>query len=183
MGRDPGYIAAVNPDIDERVELAAYDPRWPEWFATDAAEIQGKLASSVLQVEHFGSTAVPGALAKPIIDILIALRDWPPANRDLDALEELGYRSFGEAGVPGRWYLRRRAAHATNLSIAQPNGALWANNLALRDYLRNHPHATEEYGRAKQRALADGASTLMRYSAAKAADLQALLAAARRGHP
>jgi GrpB-like predicted nucleotidyltransferase (UPF0157 family) len=95
----------MNPDIDEAVELAAYDPRWPEWFATDAAEIQGKLASSVLRVEHFGSTAV------------------------------------------------------------------------------HHPHATEKYGRARQRALADGASTLIRYSAAKAADLQALLAAARRGYP
>ena len=173
----------MNPDIDEPVDLVAYDPRWPEWFATDAAEIQRKLASNVLQVEHFGSTAVPRALAKPIIDILVALRDWPPANRDLDALEELGYRSFGEAGVPGRWYLRRRAAHATNLSIAQPNGALWANNLALRDYLRNHPDATEEYGRAKQRAFADGACTLIPYSAAKAADLRALLDAARLWHP
>jgi GrpB-like predicted nucleotidyltransferase (UPF0157 family) len=173
----------VNPDIDEPVELAAYDPRWPEWFATDAAEIQRKLASDVLQVEHFGSTAVPGALAKPVIDILVALRDWPPANRDLDALEELGYRSFGEAGVAGRWYLRRRAAHATNLSIAQPNGALWANNLALRDYLRSHPPAIEAYGRAKQRALADGARTLIAYSAAKAADLGALLDAARLWRP
>ena len=105
----------MNPDIDEPVELAAYDPRWPESFATDAADIQRKLASNVLQVEHFGSTAVPGALDKPFIDILVAPRDWPPANQ--------------------------------------------------------------------QQALADGACTLMRYSAAKAADLQALLAAARRGHP
>jgi GrpB-like predicted nucleotidyltransferase (UPF0157 family) len=173
----------MNPDIDEPVELATYDPRWPDWFATDAAEIQRKLASNVLRLEHFGSTAVPGALAKPIIDILVALRDWPPAKRDLDALAELGYRSFGEAGVPGRWYLRRRTAHATNLSIAQPNGTLWANNLALRDYLRNHPHVTEEYGRTKQRALADGACTLIPYSAAKAADLHALLDAARLWHP
>jgi GrpB-like predicted nucleotidyltransferase (UPF0157 family) len=173
----------MNPVIDEPVELAAYDPRWPDWFATDAAEIQRKLASNVLQVEHFGSTAVPRALAKPIIDILVALRDWPPAKRDLAALEELGYRSFGEAGVPGRWYLTRRAAHATNLSVAQPNGALWANNLALRDYLRNHPHATHEYGRTKQRALAGGACTLIPYSAAKAAELQALLDAARLWRP
>jgi GrpB-like predicted nucleotidyltransferase (UPF0157 family) len=172
----------MNPDIDEPVELAAYDPRWPQWFAADAAEVQRRLGSNVLELEHIGSTAVPGALAKPIIDILVALRDWPPAKRDLDALEELGYCSLGEAGVPGRWYLRRRAAHATNLSIAQPDGALWANNLALRDYLRNHPHATEEYGRAKQRALADGACTLLPYSAAKAADLQALLDAARFWH-
>jgi GrpB-like predicted nucleotidyltransferase (UPF0157 family) len=173
----------VNPAVDEPVELAAYDPRWTEWFATDAAEIQSKLASNVLQVEHFGSTAVPHALAKPIIDILVALTDWPPAKRDLDALEELGYRSFGEAGVPGRWYLRRRAAHATNLAIAQPNGEVWANNIALRDYLRSHPHAAEEYGRAKQRALADGACTLIPYSAAKAAELSALLDAARLWHP
>jgi GrpB-like predicted nucleotidyltransferase (UPF0157 family) len=183
LGRDPGYVGAVNPDIDEPVELAEYDPRWPDWFATDAVEIQRQLASNVLQLEHFGSTAVPRALAKPIIDILVALRDWPPAKRDLDALEELGYRSFGEAGVPGRWYLIRRAAHATNLSIAQPNGALWINNLALRDYLRSHPDAAEEYGRAKQRALADGACTLIPYSAAKAAELHALLDAARLWRP
>jgi len=46
--------------IDEPIQVAAYDARWPDWYADDAAEVRRALGGRILAVEHFGSTAVVG---------------------------------------------------------------------------------------------------------------------------
>jgi GrpB-like predicted nucleotidyltransferase (UPF0157 family) len=59
----------------DEIEIVAYDPRWPALFAEEAARLRAALpAEMILGLEHFGSTAIPGLAAKPIIDILIAVR-------------------------------------------------------------------------------------------------------------
>jgi len=78
-------------DIDEPVEVATYDPRWPVWYEDDAAEIRRALGDRLRTIEHFGSTAVVGLVAKPIIDVLVAPIGWPLALQDPRALESLGY--------------------------------------------------------------------------------------------
>src|SRR5580692_9066440 len=52
-----------------------YDPRWPELFALEADRIRGLLGERALRVEHTGSTSVPGLVAKPIIDVLLVVKD------------------------------------------------------------------------------------------------------------
>ena len=54
------------------ITLASYDPDWPVLFACEAARIRAALGGRAVQVEHVGSTSVPGLAAKPIIDILLA---------------------------------------------------------------------------------------------------------------
>jgi GrpB-like predicted nucleotidyltransferase (UPF0157 family) len=165
--------------IDEPIELATYDPRWPVWYEDDAAEIRRALGERLRTIEHFGSTAVVELVAKPIIDVLVAPIDWPLARQDRRAIEALGYEYLGEAGVSGREYFRRRDGHATNLAIVESNGSLWRDNIAVRDYLRSHPEVATRYARAKQRAWSEGGRTLLRYSAAKGADVAALVADTR----
>src|SRR5688572_18049289 len=121
--------------IDEPIELAPYDPRWASLYAADAAELASTLGDRMRAVEHFGSTAVAGLCAKPIIDILVAFVEWPLNSPDREALISLGYEYLGESGVAGREYFRRRAGHATNLAVVEWGGALWNDNIALRDYL------------------------------------------------
>jgi len=59
----------------DEVEIANYDPRWPVLFNEEAKRLRAVLDPSlILGLEHFGSTAVPNLSAKPIIDILIAVR-------------------------------------------------------------------------------------------------------------
>ena len=53
----------------DEITLVDYDPLWPEQSAAEAARIQGALGDSVVVIEHFGSTAIPGLAAKPIIDL------------------------------------------------------------------------------------------------------------------
>jgi GrpB-like predicted nucleotidyltransferase (UPF0157 family) len=170
----------MSADVDEPVAIADYDPRWPIWFHADAVEIERALGSRVRRVEHFGSTSVPGLAAKPIVDILVAPSVWPLDRRDREALESLGYEHLGEAGVPGRQYFRRRAEHNTNLAVVELGGPLWHDNILLRDFLRSHPDTARAYGRRKRQVWMNGARRLLAYSSEKAAEVTALLDAARR---
>jgi GrpB-like predicted nucleotidyltransferase (UPF0157 family) len=167
-------------DIDEPIEIVSYDERWPDWYADDAAEVRRVIGGRLLAIEHFGSTAVIGLVAKPIIDVLVALVEWPLTEDDRHALESLGYEYVGEAGVSGREYLRRRSPHATNLAVVKRDGAVWRDNLAFRDYLRSHAEAAVMYAHAKQRAWADGARALLQYSEFKHTHVAAVLADAKK---
>lgn len=166
-------------EIDEPVEIAEYDRRWPVWFEQDAAEVRQALGSAVHSVEHFGSTSVPHLSAKPIVDILVALVSWPLGSAERLALENLGYEYFGEAGVPGRQHLRRRTAHATNLAVVACGSTLVIDNLAVRDYLIAHPAVARSYGDAKRAAWNQGARSLLQFSRAKAELVRRLLLDAR----
>ena len=165
--------------LDEAVELVDYDPRWPERFRSDAAEVMNALGGRVGGIEHIGSTAVPGMSAKPVVDVLVGLVGWPMSSGDREALQALGYEYLGEAGVAGREYFRRRAPHATNLAVVDRKSRLWSDNMILRDYLRAQPDVAAEYSRAKLAAWSGGARTLIAYSAAKGEEMASLLKRAR----
>ena len=153
--------------VDERIEVVPYDPCWPAWFAADADELRAALGQSLVALEHFGSTAVPSLAGKPIIDILVAPKVWPLPRSEREVLAHLGYEYLGEAGVPGREYLRRRTAHSTNLAVVPHESPRWRDNLAFRDYLRSHAQAAQAYGETKRAAWEQGARTLLDYSRAK----------------
>jgi GrpB-like predicted nucleotidyltransferase (UPF0157 family) len=65
----------------DEVEIVDYDPRWPLLFVEEARRLRAVLdPSQIMGLEHFGSTAIPGLSAKPIIDILIAVRSLAVAQ-------------------------------------------------------------------------------------------------------
>jgi GrpB-like predicted nucleotidyltransferase (UPF0157 family) len=85
----------------------------------EAKCIQETLGDMVV-IEHFGSTAVPGLDAKPVIDILIGIpNDLPPTEAHIHALTCLGYECLGEdQRRPGCWSFRKRGRRQWfNLSI------------------------------------------------------------------
>jgi len=157
--------------LDEPVALASHDPLWSERAADEAARLLAAFPEA--RVEHVGSTSVPGLAAKPIIDLLVGVRELNPALRLPD------YESFGEAGVPGRLYFRKRGPISFNAQVVQHGSARWRDALLLRDYLRAHPEECEHYGARKQAAIASGATTLLRYSEEKAGAVEQLLDRAR----
>ncbi|WP_437336199.1 GrpB family protein [Sorangium sp. So ce394] len=173
-------LSRNDDDIDEPIKVVDYDPRWPIWYTLDADELSNALGDRVREVQHFGSTSIPGMAAKPIIDILVAPLEWPLAAHDRRALEALGYQYLGEAGVAGREYFRRRGAHDTNLAVVEWGASLWHDNLLLRDFLRAHGDAAAEYARSKKEAWQSGARTLLTYSERKGHTVVALLIAAKR---
>ena len=159
----------------DEVEIVDYDPRWPLLFDEEAKRLRAVLDPSVIVgLEHFGSTAIPGLSAKPIIDILIAVRSLAAAKATfVEALRKLDYvywadnpetdRMFFVKGMPPFGSKRSHHVHVTEL-----HGEMW-QRLAFRDYLRAHPDEAEAYERLKRRLAAEHQTDRQAYTDAKSA--------------
>jgi GrpB-like predicted nucleotidyltransferase (UPF0157 family) len=172
----------VSANVDEPVEITDYNPHYEGRYRAERDRVRIGLATASLKFEHIGSTAVPGLAGKPIVDLMLgaAPEVWAAREELRPRVVALGYEDLGEAGVPGRIYFRKRTAlRAFNLALVEEGGALWRDNLAVRDYLRGHPDEAAKYAATKQDAIAAGATTLLAYSAAKAGLLTALVDKAR----
>lgn len=169
-------------DIDESIKLEEYNSAWPELFREEESHLTSLLGQASISIEHIGSTAIPGLIAKPIIDILIGVDSqtfqYPQAF--LEALAYLGYENCGEAGVPGRLYFRKRGDISFNLHAVIYNSEIWTNNLLLRDYLRRHPDEARLYGEHKRHLLKQGINRLLPYSKSKHALIEQLLDRAKK---
>jgi GrpB-like predicted nucleotidyltransferase (UPF0157 family) len=77
--------------MTSRIDIADYDPEWPRLFDREAQRIRAVLGDRVLQLEHIGSTSVPGLPAKPIIDMLLVIADSADEAAYVPALEAAGY--------------------------------------------------------------------------------------------
>ena len=161
--------------VDEPVAVVRYDPEWPRAFDREQRRIREAIGDAVIDIEHFGSTAVPCMVAKPIVDVLVGLRCPELQEGQISALMRLGYEYLGEAGVPGRLAFRKRGPTSFNIAAVRWNGRLWRDNLLLRDFLRANPEEARRYERRKRELVARGVSTLPGYSEQKEALLQDLL--------
>jgi GrpB-like predicted nucleotidyltransferase (UPF0157 family) len=109
-------------EIDEAIELSEYQATWPRAFAEEQGRICQALDIPREDLEHTGSTVVPGLVAKPIVDLMLGVRHFPPDGEFLKRIELLGWEALGEAGVPGRLYFRMRAARQANLHVVLKSG-------------------------------------------------------------
>src|SRR5262245_44563661 len=102
----------------EEVAIVPYDPRWPELFRREKEHLLSCLPGGLVRrVEHFGSTAVPGLAAKPVIDMLVEVSDLQAARVCIvPVLEAQGYdyfwrRTRGDDGPPFyAWFIKRDPA-------------------------------------------------------------------------
>jgi GrpB-like predicted nucleotidyltransferase (UPF0157 family) len=113
--------------------------------------------------------------AKPILDLMVGLRRPGDLERIAGIASMAGWTDLGEAGVPGRRYLRLRNALAVNLHLVALDSYHWQRALALRDYLRAHASERDAYSHAKLLAVATGRTSLLEYSDAKAGYVTALI--------
>ena len=143
----PGFDDRFDPAI----RVVPYDGDWPRTFEAEAQRIRQALGEGVT-VEHVGSTSVPGPAAKPIVDILV-LVDTLEDSWFKPALERLGYLYQPPGGgvdddFPffGKPAARPRQFH---IHVARRTSELAASDIAVRDYLRNHPEEAAAYAALK----------------------------------
>jgi GrpB-like predicted nucleotidyltransferase (UPF0157 family) len=158
--------------IHERVELVPYDSGWPEEFDAERARLQSRLPDDFVELVHFGSTAIPGLCAKPIIDILGGVETLSCADTLSSRLCEMGYSTSAEfnASLSDRkWFMRWAAGRRTHhLHVVVHGGEVWRERLAFRDRLRADPQAAAQYGSLKTRLAAKHRDDREAYTAAKA---------------
>jgi GrpB-like predicted nucleotidyltransferase (UPF0157 family) len=106
-------------NIDEPIPLEEYDEQWVQHYEAERDRILAAMSDIVVGIEHFGSTSIPGMVAKPIIDILVGVESLALRSKDIERLRRLGYEGFGEAGVASRLYFRKRGTPSYNLAIVE----------------------------------------------------------------
>jgi GrpB-like predicted nucleotidyltransferase (UPF0157 family) len=163
------------------VQLVPYTPAWATLFEAERARLHHALHPNALDIQHIGSTAVPGLAAKPILDLGIAVADESIVTACVPQLTALGYTYRGYRGADqGHFFDLGPDHHLTHylhmLLIDDPG---WWNYLRFRDYLRAHPAARAAYLHLKQDLATQYAADRAAYSAAKATFIQDILAAAR----
>lgn len=156
-------------------------PRWSQLFLEEKDRIANALGELALDIQHIGSTAVPGLDAKPILDIAVALRQLTDAELCVAPLETIGYRHQGyrseQMGHVFEKVSDRGRTHCIHaLDVNDPH---YRDYLLMRDYLSAVPEARRDYQELK-RTLAERFPTDRRaYTAGKADFIRQLLKAAR----
>lgn len=137
-----------------QVELVPYDPRWARAAHDQARALAAAIGPALIETHHIGSTSIAGLCAKPVLDLMPVVRNLAALDARQGEIEALGYRWWGEYGLPGRRYctlsdpdsgLRLVHAHCYQAGSAEVE-----RHLAFRDYLRTHADIAAEYDAVKR---------------------------------
>ena len=176
--------------LREDISIAAYDPSWPDSFARERDHLRACLPRDLVgRIEHFGSTAVPGLDAKPIVDVLVEVTDLEATKeRIVPLLEAQGYdyfwRPLREDGPPFyAWFIGRdpaTGARTHHLHMAEAHlDELW-NCLLFRDYLIEYHDVAREYLALKLRLAAEYPDDRVAYTRGKSSFVQRITEQAKR---
>ncbi len=126
-----------------RVEIASYDPAWPDQADHEAGRWKTALGAALVEVHHIGSTSVPNLAAKPVLDLIPVIAEGVELDSLQPAVHAMGYEWLGPHGLPRRRYCRRSSA-TTGKRLVQAH--IWSEgdseirrHLAFRDLLRADP--------------------------------------------
>lgn len=137
------------------VKVVAHHPKWAEHFRQEKEILFQIMGPKLLDVRHIGSTSIPAMPAKPIVDILAAVKTLSDVEPFREDLIRVGYQDKGNGDVPGRRYFVKggEGNRTHHLNFCEMNSWFWTSHLAFRDYLERHPDAAKQYA-ALKRALA-----------------------------
>lgn len=127
-------------------------------------------------IHHVGSTAVPGLAAKPVIDILVGVRDLESSRGAFSALEELKYLYAPYRVNEMHWFCKPHPSRRTHhLHLVPSDSPRFADELAFRDRLRADPRLVARYGALKRRLAKELGHDREGYTEAKANFIEAAL--------
>jgi GrpB-like predicted nucleotidyltransferase (UPF0157 family) len=162
------------------IVLVDYDSEWPRRFQREEERIRAALGPAVLQLDHTGSTSVPGLAAKPIIDIILVVPDSTDEGAYVPALEAAGY--VLRIREPD-WYEHRMFRERdtnVNLHVFSPGCEEVDKMLIFRDWLRENQADRELYERTKRELVQQKWKFGQDYADAKTAVVEEIVARARR---
>ncbi|MEA3335409.1 MAG: GrpB family protein [Chloroflexota bacterium] len=149
--------------------VVPHDPRWPLRFAEEAARLAQVFGQELVAIHHMGSTAIPGIVAKPIIDILPEVKEIEKVDLLNDEMIALGYVPKGELGIPGRCYFSKdlEGERRYHVHVFQTGNPEIARHLDLVEYLKTHPGEASRYAELKQQLAKQYPHDVHRYTDGK----------------
>jgi GrpB-like predicted nucleotidyltransferase (UPF0157 family) len=162
--------------VQEHVDIVPYDPQWPALFLQEKEHLVSCLHPGLIgRIEHFGSTAVPGLAAKPIIDMLVEVTSLEETKRRVvPVLESQNYEyfwrpSWGDDTPPFyAWFIKRDSEgnRTHHIHMVEPEFEHW-DRLLFRDYLVEHPEVAREYETLKLELVRNDHKDRVAYTKAK----------------
>lgn len=144
--------------VREEISIVPYNPKWPSLFEKEAAFLRSKLPSKLIKrIEHFGSTSIPGLLAKPIIDILVEVSSLEETKKQIvPILKSEGYEYFwrptiGDQAPFYAWFIKRNSngKRTHHIHMVEADSDLW-DRIYFRDYLKEFPDEAKHYDELKR---------------------------------
>jgi GrpB-like predicted nucleotidyltransferase (UPF0157 family) len=157
-------VLGLEPD---RVRLRPYTSRWPQLFAVEAAAIRTVLGPLAVDVQHVGSTSIPGLMAKPILDIAVALEQLCSYPLCIARLAALGYEHVPWQGLARNEVFAKGAPRTHLLHVVEHGGDKWQDYLKFRERLASVPGLAHEYESLKLALASTHALDRAGYTAAK----------------
>jgi GrpB-like predicted nucleotidyltransferase (UPF0157 family) len=139
-------------------KIVPYDPAWVDAYNQEAEKLRPVFGDELVDIEHIGSTAVPGLASKPIIDLAVLIKSHENADTFIEPLLALDYRFDRDVHAkvvsPERHLFRKGNPTRFHLSVAYADrGGFWRRQLLFRDYLRAHPEDRQRYQDLKQKLI------------------------------
>ncbi|GEM_PF-396093 len=159
-----------------RIVLAPHDPNWAPRYEREAATIRAALGTRALRVEHIGSTAVPGLVAKAIIDILVAVEDASREDTYLPDLERAGYLLRVREPAFHEHRMLRTPDADVHVHIYPADSAEIGRMLDFRDRLRRSARDRDAYAATKRELASRPWRSMQHYAEAKTAVIERILA-------
>ena len=133
------------------MRVVPYDPSWIDLYMTEAALLTPTLGENFMEIHHIGSTAIPNMASKPVIDIMIVVKDINLVDSKNDAMASLDYVARGECGIPMRRFFRKGGNERTHhVHVYQEGSPHIADHLKFRDHMRGNPQSAQEYMALKE---------------------------------
>ena len=135
------------------IKLTDYTTKWIADFKHEKTKLHALIGNDVT-IEHIGSTAVPGLIAKPTIDILIGVDDLSKSSCFVSKITSLAYDYIPEyeTQLPHRKYFEKivNGAHIAHIHLVKKGGEFWKTHLLFRNILQSNQTIRREYGHLKQ---------------------------------
>jgi GrpB-like predicted nucleotidyltransferase (UPF0157 family) len=132
--------------------LMPHNPEWKDMYLKEKKLVLSVIGSKVLDMQHIGSTSVPGLKAKPVIDMVVGVKSLDDTFDLIDDLASIGYAFKGESGVPGRNFFVKtiNKIRTHQIHVTEINSYRWFRFTLFRDYLCNNPDALKQYQEIKE---------------------------------
>ena len=162
------------------ITLVESDPTWPALFDREAVRVRGALGPAVMQLEHVGSTSVPGLVATPIIDMALVVRDSADESGYVPALTQAGYRLVIREPDWFEHRLLKGPDTDINLHVLSAGSEEVDRMLRFRDRLRADESDRELYARTKRSLAQQQWRHVQHYAQAKSEVVEQILDRASR---
>lgn len=164
------------------VKIVPYNPKWVQEFRQIKSYLLGFIQEKVLEIEHVGSTSVPGLAAKPIIDMDAVIESRDVLPEIIGQLKQAGYKYEGDLGINGREVFQEvRGSNFIrhHLYVCTENSKAYKEHISFRDYLRADEQVMNEYAQLKRDLARRYRYDVDSYCEAKTEFIQSILKKAR----